>query len=79
MKRALLVLAVLTVASVARATPKPVVCLAFTETTLPVDGAPQPVAICLDSKRPTVLLRPVFVTTVDKDGASVRIAIGWRQ
>jgi hypothetical protein len=77
--KALIVAALLSVASVASATPKPVVCLEFSEATLPVDGAPQKVVVCTDGKKPAILLRPSFVTTTDKDGQAVRIAIGWRQ
>lgn len=77
--KALVIAAVLSVASVANATPKPIVCLSFSEAVLPVDGEPQKVAVCTDGKKPVILLRPVYLTTSDKDGNPVRIAIGWRQ
>lgn len=74
-----LIAATLTLSAVAHATPKPVVCLSFTESTLPVDGEPQKVLVCTDGKKPVILLRPVYATATDKDGAQVRVAIGWRQ
>lgn len=77
--KTLIVAAALTLSGLASATPKPVVCLSFTEATLPVNGATERVVICTDGKKPSVLLRPSFVTIADADGQPLRIAIGWRQ
>lgn len=57
---------------------KATVCMAFTESTLPVDGVPTKVAICTDGKKPIVLTSYSVQTIKDENGASVKAVIGWR-
>lgn len=64
--------------SIAQASKKPTVCLAFSEANLVVDGKPEKVAICQDGKKPVVLTSYVLTTIRGEDGESVKVAIGWR-
>lgn len=65
-------------AQAAGASKKPVVCLAYVETTMPVDGKASRVAVCTDGKKPIVLTQYTVSTIKDEDGESVKVAIGWR-
>lgn len=68
-----------TLAFNAAATPKrPVVCLEFTETTMPISGVATKVAVCTDRKKPVILTTYIVSTVKNEDGASVRAAIGYR-
>ena len=57
---------------------KPVVCFAFAEMTMPVDGEAQKVAICTDGKKPVVLTSYQVTSLKNDEGVSVRAAIGYR-
>ncbi len=57
---------------------KPVLCMNFTETKLPVDEVLTPVAICTDGKRPVVLLTFTKVTILDEGGVKVPAVVGYR-
>jgi hypothetical protein len=74
---AALVLASLSIASVAEAK-KPTVCMAYAESTLPVDGTPTKVAICTDGKKPVVLTSYTIATVKDENGAAVKAVVGWK-
>lgn len=73
-----LVLASLSLASVAQASKKPTVCLSFTEMTASVDGRDQKVVMCQDGKKPVILVSYSFATIKDEDGNTVKAAIGWK-
>lgn len=75
---ALVVAGLFTVGAAHAKTKKPTVCMAFTESTLPVDGVSQKVAICTDGKKPVVLTSYSIQTVKDADGNAVKAAIGYR-
>ncbi len=57
---------------------KPVVCLAWTEMTMVVDGDKQPVAVCQDGKKPVILTTFIKTTILDEGGVKVPAVIGYR-
>lgn len=67
-----------TVASAEAKAPKPVICMQWSPNMIHLDGKVDAI-ICLDGKRPALLMRPSFLTLENADGEAVRIAIGWRQ
>jgi hypothetical protein len=75
---ALILAGLATVASVDASQKRPIVCLEFTETTMPVEGTPTKVAVCTDRKKPVILTSYTVQTVKDADGKSVKAAIGYR-
>jgi hypothetical protein len=57
---------------------KPTICMAYSESTLPIEGVATKVAICTDGKKPVVLTSYTITTVKDENGASVKAVVGWR-
>lgn len=77
--KALVIAAVLSVASVATAEPKPVLCIHYTLGSYLADEGKVTLAVCVDGKKPIVLSRPVEVRFLSADGTPIMAVIGWRQ
>ena len=57
---------------------KPVVCFAFAEMTMTVDGAAQKVAVCQDGAKPVVLTTYQVMSVKDSEGTPVKAVVGYR-
>ncbi len=80
MKTLLILLTVLAVGVLAREAdaaekaPKPSVCLSYQLG----EAKGQPFAICYDSEKPALFSRFAEVTVPGKEGAPIRVLVGWR-